>query len=374
MRVVVAAAVLLFANLVHADPQPPTFDAAYDAMIHGDFVRAAAGFHAVADADPAVRERATALADLADAFVRRGARLVDVAQAPGATPDAPTRIVEVSEDDTSSGGRASFVVTTTMAAFYSGIVAVDLLDLDSVRSGTLVVMGATAVGVTGSLFGTRGRTITSGMADAYSFGLLAGATNSLLLAGPLGLYRADSNASEKVQSFVLASSWGSATAALLLADQLRPTRGQVSVVETFGAMGIASTMLGFAIAQPDDLDGDTFLGVTAAGFDIGIGAGAVFANKLDWSHSRARYVNLGAFLGGLLGAGSSLVASGGNGDRSDARISAAVTLAGLWGGFALTSYLTRDMSPDYRFRTTHSTTVAPTVVNHAPGLAISGAF
>jgi hypothetical protein len=284
-----------------------------------------------------------------------------------------------SEDDERDGGRASFVVTTTLAALYSGVVLLDLSDLDDVRSGTLVVMGSTAAGLVGALYGTGGRTMTGGMADAWSLGLMVGAGNALLLAGPFGLYGATSNASEKVQSFVLGSSWGVAAAGLLVADHFRPTRAQVSVTTTIGAMGLASTLLSLAIIQPDDLDGDAFLSLTAAGLDVGIGVGAVFAGKLDWSLSRARYVGLSAFLGGLAGVGTSLLlfANGGDGDSDNlGRAVAGITLTGLWGGFALGTYLTRDMAPHARFRQRADAPpmVAPTVIRDAPGIAVVGAF
>src|ERR1044071_1876231 len=100
-------------------------------------------------------------------------------------------------------------------------------------------MGSTAGGVLGSLYGTRGRTMTGGMADAWRLGLFAGVGNALLLSGPLGLYDSDTNTSEKVNSFVLASGWGAAVAGLLIADNIKPTRGQVTIVETFGMMGVA---------------------------------------------------------------------------------------------------------------------------------------
>jgi hypothetical protein len=354
------------------------FDAAFEAMLRGDFATASAGFKALAAgaATPERRASSTDLARLADELQARGGRLTFSA-APGAPiAAAPTpSVVAVSEDDTRDGGRASFVITTTMASFYSGFVLLDLLDTDDIRTGTLVVMGSTAGGVVGSLYGTKGRTMTGGMADAWRLGLFAGVGNALLLAGPFGLYESTTNSSEKVNSFVLASGWGAATAGLLVADSVRPTRGQVTVIETFGLMGIASTLLSLAIVQPNDLDGDAFMTITAVGLDGGLAAGAAFGSTLDWSHSRARYVELSATLGGLAGVGTSLLLLTDSGGDNTVRAAAGITLAGLWGGFALGAHLTRDMAPDYRFRRAQATTmVSPTSIRNAPGLALAGTY
>jgi hypothetical protein len=221
--------------------------------------------------------------------------------------------------------------------------------------------------------------MTGGMADAWGLGLFAGAGNALLLSGPLGLYDATSS-DKKVLSFVAGSAWGLATAGLLAADAIRPTRAQVSVMSTIGLMGLASTLLSFAIIQPSNTGSDAFLTLTAAGLDAGLGIGAAFASKLDWSLSRARLVGLSAFLGGLAGGGTSILLFADNGSDNTARVAAGITLAGLWGGLALGSYLTRDMVPDLRLRTSAGTSagptalVSPTTIHGAPGVALVGSF
>ncbi len=377
-------------------PPPPVadeqaqFDVAFDAMVRGDFAAAATGFKALANntASPERRASAAELARLADELIARGGKLSFGTTAstpaagyytpPGAAvPPPAASVVAVSEDDASDGGRASFVITTTSAAFYSGFVLLDLLDTDDLRTGTLIVMGSTAAGVAGSILGTRDHDMTGGMADAWRLGLGTGVLNAVLLSGPLGLYEADTNASEKVNGFVLGAGWGLATVGLLAADKIRPTRGQVTVIENFGLMGVSSTLLSLALVQPNDLDGDAFQTITAVGLDAGLAAGAMFGDKLDWSHSRARLVELSAFLGALAGGGTSILLladSTGDSDNS-ARLAAGITLAGLWGGFALGAHLTRDMKPDYRFRKQGtSAMLAPTSIRNAPGLALTGMF
>jgi hypothetical protein len=392
---IVVAFTLLVAMVGSAAAQPVAaagdeqaqYDAAFDALLRGDFATASAGFKALASSSATPERRASSmeLARLADELITRGGRLsygpVEAA-APGAVVAGPaalpaTGVVGVSEDDSRDGGRASFVITTTMASFYSGFVMLDLLDVDDLKAGTLVVMGSTAGGVLGSIYGTSGSTMTGGMADAWRLGLFAGVGNALLLSAPLGLYDAETNSSEKVNSFVLASGWGLASAGLLVANSVRPTRGQVTVVENFGLMGVSSTLLSLAIIQPDNLDGDSFLTITAVGLDAGIAGGALFGDKLDWSHSRARLVELSAFLGAVAGVGTSILLLSDSASESDntVRLGAGITLAGLWGGFALGTHLTRNMAPDYRFRNQGaSAMVSPTSIRNAPGLAVSGTF
>jgi hypothetical protein len=359
------------------------FDAAFDAMLRGDFHSASAGFHAVAIAGtPELRRAATELARLADSYLSRGSHLT-WSDAPGATHAEGG----ISEDDVPTGGRTSFIVSTTLESLYSGIVLIDLLHIDDVRQGTALLMGTTAAGVVGSVLGTRGRTMTGGMADAWTLGMLTGVTNALLLSQPLGLYRSGSNASEKVQALTLASSWGFATAGLVIADRIRPTRGQVAVMEMFGLMGIGSTSLTLAMIGPDKFDGDSFTTITALGLDGGLTVGAGFAAKLDWSNSRARLVQLSMLLGALAGGGASVILLSDSGSDNTTRLAAAITLASMWGGFALGVHLTSDMDPDYRFRRASRTaaaprhgvaipsiSLAPVAIQHGGGLSLVGSF
>lgn len=372
------------------------YDAAFDAMLKGDVVDAAAGFATVAQTaqDPQLRTQAAELGRLAHELALRHARMTfDAPPAPatGAAGGGLSVAGEgggVSEDDTPTGGRASFVVTTTLGALYTGVVAIDLLDINDTRTGVLLVMGTTAGGVIGSLYGTQGRRMTAGMANAWFIGQWAGAGNALLLSSPLGLYDG-TNTDKKVLSFTLGASWGAATAGLLIADRYQPTAAQTNITGTFGVMGIASTLGALAIIQPSNLGSKTFLTLMAVGLDGGIGAGTMFANRLDWSKSRVLYVDLAAFLGVVAGGGTSLLifADGKSSGDTTARVSAAITLAGMWGGFALGAHLTRDMAPDYRFRTQTPTqptaTISPTILHdntsahsgaNMPGVALVGQF
>ena len=77
----------------------------------------------------------------------------------------------------------------------------------------------------------------------------------------------------------------------------------------------------------------------------------------------------------VAGGGTSVLLFADSGSDNTLRAAAGITLAGLWGGFALGTHLTREMAPDYRFRRQQPTAMlAPTTIRDAPGLVLSGTF
>src|SRR5262249_47768618 len=156
-------------------------------------------------------------------------------------------------------------------------------------------------------------------------------------------------------------------------SELEPTRGQISFAGTLGILGFASTGLALAIGQPN-LDGDDFLVAMAGGTDLGLVAGLVLGRDLDWSVSRGRIVPLGTPLGGPTGAAAGALIVGDHPNDNDARLLAATTLAGVWGGFALTTHLTRDMRKDRRYVNPSNVSLAPLPVRAGGGVALVGNF
>jgi hypothetical protein len=193
-----------------------------------------------------------------------------------------------------------------------------------------------------------------------------------LLSVPLGL----NEDTENMQLFALGSMVVGGAAGMYLGDQVNPTRAQVSLTGTMSMMGLATVGLGIGIVQPDDLDEDTLLVLLAAGLDVGMLAGISLAPKIDWSTSRARLVTLGSFVGAVAGfAGAALITGAEDPDDDTARLWSAAVLGGAWGGLGLAWHLTRKMAPDPRFRTEGATTtVSPTMIRDAPGLAGLGTF
>lgn len=338
------------------DPGRADYEAGYARLVAGDFAGASALLYraAATSTDPERRGAARELARLADSYVNRQGRLL--------FGDAAVAAATGGEDP--NDGRTSFVVSTTLASIYAGVVLIDLADAD-VRGGAGLLLGATAVGLVGSLYGTRGRQISGGMAEAYSTGMLIGAANGLLLAEPAG-----ADGSEPFQLAVLSGLALGGIGGLVYGDRVQPTRGQMSFVGTLATLGFATAGLGMIVTAPD-ISADTVLITMAAGIDVGAAAGLVLGRDLTWSSGRARLVWLGALVGGLGGLGSSLLVAGNDvGGRS----TAGVTLAGTWAGFALATYLTRDMRPDRRFATQTPVAVAPIAVPRGAGLGVSGVF
>lgn len=343
------------------DPAHATYREGYAALVAGDFTTARAKLATAAEtaADPELRGAARELGRLAEELAARQARLVF-----GAAADLHDDGAEDPAD-----GRTSFVATTTLASLYAGVVLIDITNNgDSVRAGAALILGATAAGFLGSFYGSRGRSITGGMAEGYSNGLFIGTANGLLLASPLG-----ADTSEAFQASVLAGMVIGAGGGMLYGDAVRPTRGQMSFVGTLATLGIASAGLGLVVANPD-VSADTVLYTMTAGLDLGAAAGLVMGKDLTWSSARARLVWLGALLGGVAGFGGSLLIGGDDGGSDFGRAAAGITLAGTWGGFALATHLTRDMRTDRRYRQPPMAQLAPMGVPHGAGLGVAGVF
>lgn len=363
-------------------PAPPPVDAqaiyqrAFAAMIAGDLATARAGFAEVTatSPDPELRAAARELGRLADELAARQARIVfGAATEPTPTP-TPAPGHHDHKDDHDEG-RAGVIVTSTLASIYAGAVLSDLADTGDARAITGIVVATTAAGLALSLYGTKGRTITGGTAEAYSLGMMIGAGNGLLLAGPLG-----ADTSEQWNVTVLGSMAVAAGAGFYYGHRRNPTRGQVSFSGTMATMGLATVGLGLIIIQPDIDDSDTILLAMAGGLDAGAIGGMYLGRDLTWSAGRARLVWLGALLGGILGGATGIMLFADDDAGEDAntkgRITAALALGGAWGGLFLGSRFTRNMRPDPRFRVAPAATtqVVPMAVPHGGGLAVTGIF
>jgi len=202
-------------------------------------------------------------------------------------------------------------------------------DTMPVRGGAALILGSTAAGFLGSFFGSRASNRRCVMAEGYSNGMLIGTANGLLLAEPLG-----ADTSEQFQVSVIGGMALGAGAGMLYADAVRPTRGQMSFVGTLATLGVATSGLGLILTNPD-ISVDTVLYTMTAGLDVGTAAGVVLGTHLTWSSGRARLVWQGALLGGVASFGGSLLIAGEGTWRTVAIATAGITLAGVWGGFAL---------------------------------------
>lgn len=339
-------------------PPPPTIDhaglyeSAFAHLLINDLVTARRLFEeATGSPDPEVRGAARQMLRLTTELQARQGQLVFGPATPGTGPGiGPGEPRPPGSDrDDPDEGRTGIIVSTTLMSIYAGAVFSDLADTGDARAITGIVTGTTALGFVASLYGTRGRTIHGGTAEAYSLGMMLGAGNGLLLASPLG---ADS--SEQWNTTILGGVAVTATAGFLYGQTFRPTRGQVSFAGTMATMGLVTTGLGLVVILPD-MDADSVLLTMAAGVDAGAAAGLYFGRDLTWSNGRARLVWLSALLGGMGGFAASVLLFGDEDEAADdgdtkARMSAAIVIGGAWGGLFLGAHATRNMKPDSRFR------------------------
>lgn len=357
------------------EPAPPpadtadvvaAYDAAFQALVAGDFDRAMAGFRHVAEVstDPDRRAAARELGRLAEALKARALPATRPAAGGAGVRDA--------------SGRSEFIVSTTLASFYSGFVLVDIFDIDDYRPGVLMVSGATAAGFVGSLFGSRRLAISGGMAESYTAGLFLGLSNGLLLGPILGVdVEGDDGDGEVAESWLelgLGATIVGGAAALYLADQVKPTRGQAMMVNTLAVAGIATVGLGYGIFQPEEVDYETVLLTLALGLDAGAGVAIALAPRIDWSTARVRLVSLSGFLGAVAGFTVGAVVIGEPDTDEDARFYATSVLLAGWGGLGLGTYLTRDMPPDPRFAKPETASTTLQVVPFGRGVALAGTF
>jgi hypothetical protein len=179
---------------------------------------------------------------------------------------------------------------------------------------------------------------------------------------------------EDVQMFAFASLAVGGAVGMVAGDRLHLTRAQAGLAGTTSVLGVATAGLTLGILQPD-ISADSVLLLMAGSLDVGAALGLGLGSTIDWSVSRQRLTSLGAFLGALGGWATAALLTGADSDDSTGRAWAASTLAGMWGGFGLSVYLTRDMKPDARFRTASpAPVVMPTRIRDAPGFAVSGSF
>ena len=346
------------------------YEAAFDALVHGDVEAAIAGFDQVArDArDPDVRAASRELARLGRQLAERGLPPEYERDAPG--PDPRAMPDELPEDDRPDAGRIEFVAGTTTASLYAGAVLTAQLEIDSFPGAVAFITGTTGAGFAASLAGSRNLELTSGMGDAYTLGLTVGVANGLLVAWPLGL-----DGSEAF-TFSLGTMAGGGALGYALARAADPTPGQMTVTGNLAALGTGTAGLGLAIGQPD-IGSDALLLTLAGGLNVGTVAGVAMSRGLDWSPQRARLVSLSSSLGGLVGgAAGAIVGSSVEDDDNALRIASATILTGLWTGFGLGAHFTRNMDPAERFLPEYaaSLSLAPLAVDGGGGLALGGEF
>ena len=278
---------------------------------------------------------------------------------------------------------ANFAAVGTLAA-------VDILlrqDVEDGSIGTMVVLAGLFGGGAGGYMLTEKYDVDAGTARSTTIGLVAGAANGALLIKPLLAPEYDA---EDVMGLLFLGSAIGAGAGFAYGQGAELTDGQSTFVGNAVLLGTSSAALA-AIMGSQNGTYDNWENTTlAVGLDAGLLGGVLIAPSLDWSRKRARFVMAGTVLGALVGGmAAGLVTDkrdnpdGGEEDYNGDLIAGCMT-AGLWGGFALSAYLTRDYDPDPKFRrtgapatpshTATSTSFAPFVGERHMGVMAGGTW
>jgi hypothetical protein len=357
-----------------------TYDAAFEALAMGDAGRAASGFDTVLGGvvDPGRRAAAGELGRLARRIM--ALRAAQIPAAPRLAPAPPAPLPPL--DDHS--GDIEFVGASTVLGAYMGVVANDLFAVQSDASQTSVITLFTAGSFVLTLYAAGDAHITGGMSEAYSSGLILGLANGLLLAPILGIDPdgpADGSDGDVNQNYLLLG-LGSmvlmGAGGMAVAYGVDATRGQVRFANLLGLSATAT--FGLAMVAGDvDWQAESVAAILAGGLDLGVGLGLVLTPHIDWSTGRVSLVAASECLGFLAGMSVAQLALGSDDhDESgeslfDRTSGVVIVTAGMWVGFALGAFMTRNMAPDHGLAGA-SVGIMPIASDRMHGLALGGAF
>jgi hypothetical protein len=316
----------------------------FDALVHGRDAEALEAFQRALAACPQ-HPYASELVRLARARLHPGGGLA-VAAARQTGPEGR-----------SDSGLAGMMVLQTVHGATQGVLLCAIADCDGKGFAAVSLLGA-GVGAAGTLLLARDG-VTAGQAAVINSGTVWGFWFGI--ASQLALELEDD---EELGAVMLGGA-GFTGVGILLAATLRPTAGQVSMANSGGLWAGAVTAL--LLATSNNSDTQTLfaveLGVTAAG----IVTLAALSNTFTVSRGRMLLIDGGGILGGLLGATATYLSAGE--DAGDAILVGSA--AGVVGGLALTTYLTRDFDS----RDAPQAVLAPTLLGRdGLGLALGGRF
>lgn len=337
---------------------PTAYERGVQAFARGDFQAAKAAFDETLAAPSAEgeRARAQALRDLAERYLKTGARLVfpsgnlDAQKNPLALPDERT------DDEI-----VSYYLTSVPYGIALGAYVSLLADSHSPAGFVFPVLGAVGLAAGGMAYADHKETRPYGQPQAIVSGLLIG----LQVGIPLNAL-SDTTSGKESLGILLGSATVGGIGGYMASQRFATTPGEMSFVGSSALWANVLGVLGGAVAKASDKD---FAPISLAMVAAGTTVGAIYARDFGPSIARVRYLDFGAVVGGLALGGTylGLAASSGNGQTA-----AAVTAVGVIGGGALAAYLTRDMRGDAPRRATAVSfipTFAPTDGGATVGLA-----
>ncbi len=301
------------------------FEAARAALLAGDVTGAERGFEGVAadpSAPPALAEAARVLADTCRAISARGL----VLRAPfSGEPGAPPRV------DRSGRGELAFFSTIFGIWVADGLGGAAGIEDSKAYLGLTLLGGAGGLSL--SLALTRSGPISRGRAAAIEAATVWTSVNAATLCAIAGT---DGRTGVATTIAVGAVALG-ATAVATRGGA--PSEGDVSLVSSGGFWGLSAGALSLTFL--DDVSGETAGWILLLGTDAGLVTGWALARTHELSRSRVLVIDAAGLLGGLAGVAIPTFA-----DTGDPKAYGGATLAGIAGGLALGTWLTRDWDRD----------------------------
>lgn len=266
-----------------------------------------------------------------------------------------------------------------MVGALAGVEIILRQDVDNGSLGTFIMLGGVFGGGAGGYLLTEKYDVDAGAAHATTIGLLAGTANGALLIKPTleGDYEAD----EVMGLIFLGSAFG-AGAGFAYGQAADLTEGQATFLGNAVLLGTSTAALTAILGSRNGQYDSWENGTLALGLDAGLIGGALLAPHLDWSKRRSRIVLAGTVLGALAGgmvAGLTTKKDNATESNNKDDVVAGCMTAGLWAGFGLGIYMTRDDDPDPKYRTapqapTTSTSFAPFVGDRVMGVTAGGTW
>ncbi len=250
------------------------------------------------------------------------------------------------------------------------VTLIDARDLGDEGTGTLFVMaGAMSGAGVGYMLADQLKP-TRGDGHATTMGMALGMSNAALLLVPLGL----TDSSEEVLPTLLVGGTVGAVGGLALSRGMELTAGQSMFATNLALLGLGTSAIASALLDTDgELDGSETAALLV-GLDGGAAAGLLLAPKVDWSYRRARLVGIASMVGFMSGSLVATAMSDGGGDPDPDAVATGV-LAGMWGGFLVGAKLTAGWAPDPKYAPRRDpVAIAPLASPNQLGVTLGGTF
>lgn len=250
------------------------------------------------------------------------------ALAPTPAPPAPADGLE----RRTGGARAELVLFQTIHGMAVGAETCVALECSGARAHAVSLLAGAGGGLAASFFASRGG-LTSGQTLVIDSGVLWGAWNAIALLGARGGI-VDVEDRNVARSLLLGQTLGLG-GGLVLARQLRPTEGEVSVATTVSVWATVLTLFAAAATEIDD-EQQLWTALLVAS-DAALVGGAVLGRRHPMSRGRTLIIDAGGIVG-MLGGFLVAVAAEANSAPGEWLPPAIGTAAGL----AIATVATRD--------------------------------